>query len=527
MDDLRVGRLDQIINKELLSRPYFIPVLSPQAVESEWVKAEMSSALSLQHKHPDERILLPVVARTCEIPPLIEPFKRIAGQSRLTPKEAADGVICALRLTPVRLTLARLGRPKTVEDAIIQGKSLIAQGRPREALEVFEIALKIDESSAAAWSGKGRALHDLRQLDAAMDAYAHAVECDPDEANGWAGRGQIRGETGDYVAALSDLDQTLKLKPDYLAPLLNRSTVLLNLGRLDEALAAAEEGVRLEPNYGPGLAARGRVLQVLGLYDEALAAYEAALAAPDIPEAPATTPENWRVPVLFHKAEVLFALRCPAAALVASEQALQHDEHSCLAWKSKGDALWHLGRHREALDAYEHALAAATTITEQASAWHDKGVALLGLGEPVEAKTACMRALALKPNWSEALHGLADALRDLNDLPQAVDTYRRALDQGTLTSANAAEAWNSLAVIAQSQGDVAGALVLVDRAIAANSSNARFWLNKVNILVSLSSQDQEDVAKVQQQLGQCVLAKAAADLLTMPNVHMRIVDAQQ
>lgn len=519
---LRVGRLDQVINTELPSRSYFIVVLSPTAVQSEWVKAEISTALSLQLKRPDERIFLPVVARKCEIPPLIETYKRVTGRSDLTPKLAADQVIRALSLTPVRSSKTPRGKPKSVEDAVLRARSLIAQGRPQGALDMIEIALKLDASSAVAWSGKGRALHDLGQLDTAMDAFSCAITCDPTEPSGWAGRGQMRGERGEYAEALADLDQALKLKQDFLAPLLNRATVLLKLNRLDEALATTDEGMTLEPNYGPSLATRGRVLQALSRYDEALAAYETALITPDNPDAPPTTPEDWRTVTLFHKAELLIALNSSHAALAVCEQAIKRNDTSYFSWRSKGDALWHLGRHQEALDAYDRALKSAASTDEQASAWHGKGAALIGLRRPAEAKGAFTSALTLKPQWSEALSSLGDALRDLADLNAAADAYRDALGQGDLTAANSAQTLNSLAVIALKQGDLTQALTLIDQAIAVDPLVIRYWLNKVGFLKAANRQG--DALIVQLQLGQMILARAEATLSSMPNVYIEPSD---
>ena len=71
------------------------------------------------------------------------------------------------------------------------------------------------------------------------------------------------------------------------------------------------------------------------------------------------------------------------------------------AWYNKGVALWKLGRHEEALRAWEEALRLKPDDPE---VWNNKGVALDELGRREEALCAYDEALRLKPDFPEALH---------------------------------------------------------------------------------------------------------------------------
>ena len=78
--NLGAGKLRREIERELLSREHFIVILSPSAVESRWVEAEIDGALSLLYDGKI-RTFLPVIAEKCEIPVLLRGYKFISGDS--------------------------------------------------------------------------------------------------------------------------------------------------------------------------------------------------------------------------------------------------------------------------------------------------------------------------------------------------------------------------------------------------------------------------------------------------------------
>jgi hypothetical protein len=95
------GALREEIERELRSRPVFIVVLSPAAITSRWVARETDAAIHLQDQQ-SERIILPVVAQTCDVPLLWLTYKRVSGpgDTGLTPQEAARRVVHVLGIQP-------------------------------------------------------------------------------------------------------------------------------------------------------------------------------------------------------------------------------------------------------------------------------------------------------------------------------------------------------------------------------------------------------------------------------------------
>lgn len=98
---LDYGQLMDEIENELRARPAFIVVLSPSAVVSPWVRREMSAAMTLHDQQP-ERIILPVVAETCDIPLLWSGYKWLSGPGNegLPAFDAAKKIAEALGLPP-------------------------------------------------------------------------------------------------------------------------------------------------------------------------------------------------------------------------------------------------------------------------------------------------------------------------------------------------------------------------------------------------------------------------------------------
>jgi formylglycine-generating enzyme required for sulfatase activity len=99
--NLGYGDFAAAIERELLARPIFIPILSPASAVSRWVRRETEAAIHLQGREP-ERIILPVVAAKADVPLLWVGYKRLAGSgdAGLSPEEAARRVLNTLAQRP-------------------------------------------------------------------------------------------------------------------------------------------------------------------------------------------------------------------------------------------------------------------------------------------------------------------------------------------------------------------------------------------------------------------------------------------
>lgn len=84
------------------------------------------------------------------------------------------------------------------------------------------------------------------------------------------------------------------------------------------------------------------------------------------------------------------------------------------------------GRHQEALDLFDR-LAARADRPSAVNAYN-RGMCLLALGRPADAREAFERGLRLRPDYAEALAGLAEAQSALGDFTASAESYRRAIE---------------------------------------------------------------------------------------------------
>lgn len=93
-DNLASGPLRRAVETALETAQHFIVVMSPDAMKSTWVEEETDAALHLLRRGR-LKTFLPIVVRQCEIPLLLERYKRIESPdgSGLTAEEAAEQVV--------------------------------------------------------------------------------------------------------------------------------------------------------------------------------------------------------------------------------------------------------------------------------------------------------------------------------------------------------------------------------------------------------------------------------------------------
>jgi tetratricopeptide (TPR) repeat protein len=150
-------------------------------------------------------------------------------------------------------------------------------------------------------------------------------------------------------------------------------------------------------------------------------------------------------------------------------------------WYAQGQVLSAMGRHRDALNAFDRAIQLQPKFYR---AWKSKAIQLLALNNPQEAQLAVEEALNLEPR-------------------SAVAWYLRGLVQGKSLQA------------------FGPALEALDQSIALEPEFTDAWVLRGEVLQSLG-RSPEALASVQQALTidmDCVAAKALRDKLLRDNVQ--------
>lgn len=152
------------------------------------------------------------------------------------------------------------------------------------------------------------------------------------------------------------------------------------------------------------------------------------------------------------------------------------------AWYNQGVALAGLGRHQEAIAAFDRTLSLRPT----AAAWTNRGASLQALGRTQDALDSFAQALTLESGFAAALYNQGIALLDAGRFTEAV----AAFDQMLLQAPDAALAWNNRGVALHGLERFTEALESYDRAVAILPDYAPGWKNRAITLTNLKRFDE-------------------------------------
>jgi len=113
-------------------------------------------------------------------------------------------------------------------------------GRPAEAIDCFDRAVRLRTSEAVALSNVGSALQDLGRFKDAAYKFGQAICLKPDYAEALSNRAVSAFEEADQIASLLDHERALLCKPNYLEGKVNFAMGLLQNGDYSRGWALYE-----------------------------------------------------------------------------------------------------------------------------------------------------------------------------------------------------------------------------------------------------------------------------------------------
>ncbi|MEN9223756.1 MAG: tetratricopeptide repeat protein, partial [Thermostichus sp. BF3_bins_97] len=144
---------------------------------------------------------------------------------------------------------------------------LIQQGSLPKALTHLDEAIRLDPTSAVAYSQRASLHSYLGEWDAALADWSEAIRLDPSPAH-YYNRGVTYYCADRYDEAIADLGRSLEAEPQQPNTLYNRGNALYELGEIKAALDDYDRAFRIEADrnrvdlsdehglYGRGLAYR-------------------------------------------------------------------------------------------------------------------------------------------------------------------------------------------------------------------------------------------------------------------------------
>ena len=294
-----------------------------------------------------------------------------------------------------------------------RGLTLALSGQHREALASFEQALKIDANLITALNGKGTALNMLHRNQEALEAFDRAILLEQDNAIAWNGKGAVLSALRQPDNALKAFETALHFDRYMAQAWSNKGLVLRQQRRYEEALRAFDQALSLDRDVVSSWNGKGLVLGEMGQDKEALQAYEEVLKR-----------DPKYAPALCGIGDILYNQRKLRGAKDRYEQALACDPRFAKAWERRAIVMTDLGNLTEALKSYDDAL---RLDPRSSSAWNGKASVLFQLERYEQALDAYSRALQYNATIPQAWNGQGNAYYFLGNYEQALNSYEQAL----------------------------------------------------------------------------------------------------
>jgi tetratricopeptide (TPR) repeat protein len=328
-----------------------------------------------------------------------------------------------------------------------KGLKLDANQSYEEALQAYDMAIKLDPKNPEYWGGKANSLWLLHRNQDATDSWKKALQLyndtlqkNPQDVEAWLGKGrafsmlawsdssELREINGD--ASLNAYEQALQIDPQNSTLLSLKGGALFSLRRYDEAIFAYDAA--LEIGFDPShqylkdgiFHMKGLAKAALGEKNDSTQSFQEALKGFDEAIDKADTPENLSQAWMY-KGFILQEQDNYNESVKALDNATKANPKNEMAWMVMGFMLGNrLGRYHEGLQALDKAL----EIRPTADVWEAKSRIFNELGRYQDAIEASENALALNQNLTVAWQDKGHALNGLGRYQEALDAFDKVID---------------------------------------------------------------------------------------------------
>jgi serine/threonine protein kinase/tetratricopeptide (TPR) repeat protein len=382
-----------------------------------------------------------------------------------------ESVAEALKLSISNEIRDEIARPATTNiDAFefySRGRAFLERRDVQEnidfAVQMFEEALRLDQSFSLAYAGLGEAYwqkyqitHDSAWVDGAISASDHALLLDPNQAQVHVALGIIYHGTGKIDRAIEELERAANLQPmnDDAHKWLGRCWQ--GKGDMERAVGCFEKAIRIRPGYWEnynrlgicyyffgryrdaadqfrkvitiqpdnylGYNTLGGIYNLLGLYEDAITMHRRAIEI--YPNASSYT----------NLGTDYFALARYDDAVAAYKSAIELDPKGDVLYRNLGDAYLRIGRTQDAKEQY---IRATELLREHLNVNNDDAPRLghlaichAKLRRNEDALSTIERAVTLEPRNTTLMYQQAVVHALVGDLEQSIHHLTRALSHG-------------------------------------------------------------------------------------------------
>jgi tetratricopeptide (TPR) repeat protein len=289
----------------------------------------------------------------------------------------------------------------------------VQQGRPSEAIPLYEKAIELNPDYAEAHFNLANAFVRLDQKEDAVPRYERALALFPGYTAAHVNLASVLSQLGRAEEAEAHLRQAVEKAPNDPEPQLQLAITYVNTGRLEEGLEILRRIVGSTGQPNPR-ASEAMVMALLkaGRIDEAVDFLRSAAE-----RAPGD------IITLTALGNLLTELGRTDEALVHLQRAVEANPRQPEPHYNLGNALLEARRLDEALAEFRQALALKPDYFR---ARNNLANLLMETGRPEEAVAEYQKALELEPDYSVAHRNLARALRELGRYDEAIEHLNRA-----------------------------------------------------------------------------------------------------
>ena len=131
-----------------------------------------------------------------------------------------------------------------------RGIALEEQGKPREAIEQFKMAIATYPHYSVHYCNYGNALADLKKYAEAIAQYRKAVELSPDFAAAYSNMADAMAKSKDYIGAELACKSAIRVDPGYVPAMTNLAEVYIETNRPHDAITVLNKASGLTITAG-------------------------------------------------------------------------------------------------------------------------------------------------------------------------------------------------------------------------------------------------------------------------------------
>ena len=129
----------------------------------------------------------------------------------------------------------------------LKGTALCHLNCYNDALDCYQIALKINPGVASLWQNSGLLLSAMDRPEKAIDMYNRALEIDPDDVQLWISKAILWAELGRFPKALATIDRAVEVNPRSVEAWYQRACYESHLRDYESALMSLKQAIELNP----------------------------------------------------------------------------------------------------------------------------------------------------------------------------------------------------------------------------------------------------------------------------------------